>query len=199
MTVSNAITVSRILLSPVFVALLVLCDRLGPGRNAALVVLWIVYFLIEFSDLADGFLARRLNQESELGKVLDPFADSLSRLSCFLAFTVAGILPLWIFMVVLYRDMWVNFLRLLTAKRGILQGARLTGKIKAWVYALANVACLGRFTADRVLPNSIIHDILCIFCLICFGCIVIIAVWSGIDYSASYFNRKNEKKKQSGS
>ncbi len=195
MTISNAVTVSRIFLAPIFVALIVLYDRLGTFRMAGLIALWIVYLLIEFSDLADGFLARRLKQESELGRVLDPFADSLSRLSSFLAFTVIDILPLWIFMIVLYRDLWVNFLRLLTAKQGLLQGARLTGKIKAWVYGLTNVACLGFFTVDKVLSQSIFRDIVYTFCLICFGCVVVIAVWSGIDYSASFFSRTGKKKK----
>jgi CDP-diacylglycerol--glycerol-3-phosphate 3-phosphatidyltransferase len=194
MTISNAVTVSRIFLAPFFVALLVIYDRLETLKAIGLIILWIIYLLIEISDLADGFLARLLKQESDLGKVLDPFADSLSRLSCFLGFAFVGILPIWIFMIILYRDLWVNFLRLLTAKKGLLQGARLTGKIKAWVYGLTNVACLGLFTANKVLPFSIIRDIISIFCLICFGCVVIIAVWSGIDYSASYFNRTAKKK-----
>ena len=51
---------------------------------------WLVFALIEISDLLDGHLARNLKQESELGKVLDPFADSLSRLTYFVASPVRG-------------------------------------------------------------------------------------------------------------
>jgi CDP-diacylglycerol--glycerol-3-phosphate 3-phosphatidyltransferase len=199
MTISNIITASRIFFAPLFIALIVLYDQLGAFRNAALVLLWIIYFLIELSDLADGFIARRLKQESEFGRVFDPFADSLSRLSCFLAFTIIGLMPVWIFIIVLYRDMWVSFLRMLSARSGRLQGARLTGKIKAWVYALTNLVALLTFSLNRVLPRSNIHDILTIFCFICFLVVVAIAIWSGIDYSIFFINRKKEKKMQNGS
>ena len=50
----------------------------------------LVFLLIELSDLLDGHAARVRNQESELGKVLDPFADSLSRLTYFVAFAGIG-------------------------------------------------------------------------------------------------------------
>ena len=199
MTVSNIITVSRIFLAPVFVALIVLCDGMGNLRTAALIGAWVVYLLIELSDLADGFFARLLKQESELGRVLDPFADSLSRLSCFLAFTFVKIMPLWLFIIVLYRDLWVALLRTLMAKKGRLQGARLSGKIKAWVYAITNIAALGAFTTARVLPRTLFHDIVSILCLICFGCVVIVALWSGLDYSIMLFSRKNAKNFTGGS
>jgi len=136
MTISNILTVSRIVLAPVFVALLLLCDGAGAALNAIIILLWTVYLLIEVSDLADGFFARLLHQESELGKVLDPFADSLSRLSCFFAFTIVGLMPWWIFLIAFYRDLWVSFLRVNLAKKGMVQGARLSGKIKAWAYAI---------------------------------------------------------------
>jgi CDP-diacylglycerol--glycerol-3-phosphate 3-phosphatidyltransferase len=195
MTLPNILTVSRLALAPVFVALLVVCDQAGIWRNTLILLLWVVYALIELSDLADGFFARLLKQESELGKLLDPFADSLSRLSCFLAFTVVGLMPLWIFLIVLYRDLWVSFIRVTLAKRGIVQGARLAGKIKAWVYAIANGAALAAFTAQRVLPFMPVRDILFMFCLIGFYCVAVIALWSGIDYSTMLFNRKDAQKK----
>ncbi len=199
MTVSNIITVSRIFLAPVFVAFIVLWDGLGDLRTAALIGAWIVYLLIELSDLADGFFARLLKQESELGRVLDPFADSLSRLSCFLAFAFVNIMPLWLFLIVLYRDLWVALLRTLMAKKGRLQGARLSGKIKAWVYGVTNIVALGVFTAARVLPRTKFYDIVSFFCLICFGCVVIVALWSGLDYSIMLFSRKNANKFSRGS
>ncbi len=195
MTISNILTVSRIALAPVFVILIMVCDQVGAARDTVIVILWVVYALIELSDLADGFFARLLKQVSDLGKLLDPFADSVSRLSCFLAFTIVGLMPLWIFIIVLYRDLWVSFIRINLAQRGRVQGARLSGKIKAWIYGIANVAGLAAFTAQRVLPSASHRDIIHIFCLIGFYCVAVIALWSGIDYSTMLFNREKPTKK----
>jgi CDP-diacylglycerol--glycerol-3-phosphate 3-phosphatidyltransferase len=190
MTIANFLTVSRIVLAPVFFVLIVLCDGAGDYRTFCLVTLWIIYFLIELSDLADGFFARLLKQESELGKILDPFADSLSRLTCFLAFVIAGIMPVWIFIVVLYRDLWVSFIRVLAARKGSTMGARWSGKAKAWIYAVANVVGLITFTAQRGLIFVGLYDIISDICLICFFCVALVALWSGLDYSTVLFNRK---------
>ena len=194
MTVSNILSASRIFLAPVFVALLVISNQAGPAGNTLILVLWILYLVMELTDLADGFFARLLKQETDLGKVLDPFADSLSRMSCFLAFTVLGMMPIWIFILVLYRDMWVYFLRINLAKRGIMQGARISGKIKAWVYAIANILALAAFTSERVLPFQPFSGTIHVFSLIGFYCVAVIALWSGIDYSIALTKRKNAKK-----
>ena len=76
-----------------------------------------VFVLIEFSDLLDGHFARTRKQESELGKVLDPFADSLSRLTYFVAFAGSGILPLWILLILIYRDVSVAYIRVMVSTR----------------------------------------------------------------------------------
>jgi CDP-diacylglycerol--glycerol-3-phosphate 3-phosphatidyltransferase len=194
MTISNILTVSRIILAPVFVVLMVVNGQTAILGEGVIIILWALYLVMEFTDLADGFFARLLKQESELGRVLDPFADSLSRTTCFFGFTLIGIMPWWIFILVFYRDMWVSFLRINLAKRGTIQGARLSGKIKAWVYALANILALASFTAGRVLPFRSFSGTINIFCLIGFYSVAVIALWSGIDYSIALSNRKNTKK-----
>lgn len=102
------------------------------------------YFLLtllvisEFSDFFDGYFARKFNQVTDLGKLLDPMADSISRTSVFLTFTQAPIyLPIWFVFVFLYRDSVVSTLRTICALRGFALAARQSGKIKAGIQAAA--------------------------------------------------------------
>lgn len=57
-----------------------------------------------FSDLLDGYLARRFNWEGRLGRILDPIADKFMMLCCYLSFAVQGLIPNWLLIVVLMRD-----------------------------------------------------------------------------------------------
>jgi CDP-diacylglycerol--glycerol-3-phosphate 3-phosphatidyltransferase len=91
----------------------------------------------EFSDIFDGFLARRRNQVTDLGKVLDPMADSITHISLFLTFTQGFIqLPLLLVLVFLYRDFFISTLRTLCALRGVALAARWSGKVKAILQAV---------------------------------------------------------------
>jgi CDP-diacylglycerol--glycerol-3-phosphate 3-phosphatidyltransferase len=95
-------------------------------------------FLIfsELSDAFDGFLARKFHQVTDLGKLLDPMADSIYRISVFLTFTQPPVnLPLLIVFIFLYRDSVISTLRTICALRGFALAARATGKIKAIIQA----------------------------------------------------------------
>src|SRR5688572_30048100 len=85
LTVPNLVSGVRILAIPYFWYVLIGQDRVGLA--AALI------FLIGSTDWIDGYLARRLNQVSELGKLLDPLADRLMIASAVVAGLVAGVLP----------------------------------------------------------------------------------------------------------
>jgi len=63
-----------------------------------------IAMLAGFSDLLDGYLARKFNWEGKLGRILDPIADKLMMLCCYLLFAVQGLIPNWLLIVVLARD-----------------------------------------------------------------------------------------------
>jgi CDP-diacylglycerol---glycerol-3-phosphate 3-phosphatidyltransferase len=128
------LTVGRIGLAPVFFLLYRLAGR---GSPWILIGVWAVFLIIELSDLLDGYLARRWNQESELGKVLDPLADTLCRLTYFIALAGSGIFPLWMLLVLVYRDFAVAYIRVVVSGEGVMLAARISGKLKAWTYAIA--------------------------------------------------------------
>ena len=94
-------------------------------------------FISELSDLLDGIIARRYNMVTDLGKVLDPLADSISRLSIFLAFFQMGHANIWMILIFFYRDSLVSTLRIVAASRSLILSARKSGKIKAVVQAIS--------------------------------------------------------------
>jgi len=106
LTVPNVLSVLRLLGVPLFLWLI-----LGPEAD-----LWALLVLVVagVSDWLDGKLARRWNQQSRLGQLLDPAADRLYILAALLGLTARGILPLWLIVAVVGRDVLLaGFLPLL--------------------------------------------------------------------------------------
>jgi CDP-diacylglycerol--glycerol-3-phosphate 3-phosphatidyltransferase len=137
------LTVGRILLSPVFLGLYLFYQELGISFVYLPFLLLAVVILAELSDLLDGIVARRRNVVTELGKILDPMADSIFRLSFFFALTQGFVkLPLWLVLLFFYRDSVVSLLRTVCALRGIALAARMSGKIKAAVQGTVAILVL---------------------------------------------------------
>jgi CDP-diacylglycerol--glycerol-3-phosphate 3-phosphatidyltransferase len=178
MTLPMALTTGRIVLAPVFFLFYMLAVH---GSPFLLIGVCLVFALIEISDLLDGHAARALNQESEIGKVLDPFADSLSRLTYFVAFAGSGMLPLWILLILVYRDVTVAYIRVMVSHRKMLLPARTSGKIKAWVYALAGIGGIVEFSLGKLAWFPQIQ-----------GGVNAVAVWSLADYAVFFL--KNFRK-----
>lgn len=99
-------------------------------------VLLFLFGVSELSDAVDGYLARKYNQVTDLGKILDPMADSIYRISVFLTFTLPPIkLPMVLIFIFLYRDSVISTLRTICALKGFALAARPSGKLKAFIQA----------------------------------------------------------------
>ena len=96
LTVPNALSFLRILLIPVFVAMIVDRDTSRAGL--------ILFGVVSATDWVDGWLARKTGQVSELGKILDPTADRLAIAAGLIALVVRGVFPLWAAAPILVRD-----------------------------------------------------------------------------------------------
>jgi CDP-diacylglycerol--glycerol-3-phosphate 3-phosphatidyltransferase len=107
--------------------------------NAALITV----ILLELSDAFDGFAARARNQVTDLGKIFDPICDAISRQTIFLSFLLVKAIPLWAFLVFLYRDSLIYLLRIMAAKDGTVLAASASGKFKAITQAVATFLILG--------------------------------------------------------
>lgn len=68
-----------------------------------------LFIIAGLSDALDGFLAKRYDWTSQLGSFLDPLADKLLLVSCFLVCVLTGLMPAWLFIVILLRDVIVSF------------------------------------------------------------------------------------------
>ncbi|MCL2481674.1 MAG: CDP-alcohol phosphatidyltransferase family protein, partial [Spirochaetaceae bacterium] len=139
MNLANILTASRIVLSPVFLFIYFLPECTRTNTIVLIIILWLLFIYMELSDLFDGIAARATNTVSDLGKVFDPFADVISRMTYFLCFTKTGIMPVFIFAIIMYREFIILFIRILAMKKGFAMGARAGGKLKAWSYALAGI------------------------------------------------------------
>lgn len=143
MNPAHYFTLFRVFVGPLFLFIYCMHKTLG---ISALVLPWVLLLLIilaECTDVLDGYIARKYNQVTDLGKILDPMADSIYRISVFLTFTLPPIsIPLWIVFVILYRDSVISTLRTICAFKGLILAARMSGKIKAVIQGVAAVSIL---------------------------------------------------------
>lgn len=141
------LTLGRLPLSLAFAVLLVATERPEGHHGVAVIAAGILLLLAnELSDLFDGMMARRYGIVSELGAMLDPYADSVSRLIVYWTLGTTGYLHPWVVLAMAVRDVSVAYSRILLTRSGLSVAAKLSGKIKAWVQAIAAfVAILGPF------------------------------------------------------
>lgn len=137
------LTLGRIVICPIFLVIYLFYAKMGISITLMPYLLLILLVICELSDVFDGFFARRQKQVTELGKILDPMADSIVRVSVFLSFTQGIIkLPLLLVLVFVVRDSVISTLRTLCALRGVALAARVSGKVKAVLQAIAIFAIL---------------------------------------------------------
>lgn len=136
MNVAHFFTLLRIFVSPIFPVLYLEHEWLGiPFAYVPYIMLGLLV-ICECSDLFDGMIARKWNLVTDLGKILDPVADTVTHISLFLTFTQGVVLlPLWFVLIFLYRELFIGALRTLCALRGVALAARFSGKIKAVMQA----------------------------------------------------------------
>ena len=140
MNLPNKLTISRLVMAPLFFIAFFLPDWFGAGLATVSTVLVLVLFaLTELSDLLDGYIARRYHLVTDLGKVMDPFADTFSRLTYFVCLSAVGVMPVWAFIIIMWREFSIVFLRMLMMGKGKAVPANIWGKSKAVLYAVSGV------------------------------------------------------------
>lgn len=186
LTVANITTLVRIFVSPIFLFLYVEYEALGIAESVLPYILLFFLLALETSDALDGYLARKFDQVTDLGKVLDPMADSVYRISVFLAFTQPPVsLPLWTVFLFIYRDSVISTLRTVCALRGVALAARSSGKVKAVVQAVTAIVI-----TSLLIPHSLgamstdtLHFASTLLVIIAVG----YALYSGAEYLYTNF------------
>jgi len=190
----NILTLFRLASAPLFLALFIGSGDGGflSGVMSKTTGLWaclIVLSLSEISDVLDGILARRLNQVSDFGKLLDPYADSTFRLSCFFAFASHAHgkwIPLWMVMTLFYRDLLVTVIRTFGVEQRVFVHARASGKIKAIaqgtvVFVTLAVAVIWgeEYVAyESANKGSTVYSLAQTLMWV----VTLVTTWSGVDY-----------------
>lgn len=128
-------------------------DEMAARADPLFVALAFVILLAqEASDIVDGELARRNKAVTDFGKLLDPLADTMSHVGALMCLLWVGLVPLWLLLIVYYREAVVATLRVLAAKQGVVVAARASGKVKSLTQAIAATGLFGTLLVTHYVP-----------------------------------------------
>lgn len=148
MNLPNKITISRILLIPIFLIIMLGDFNWGAYKigDATLPVQHlvgaIIFIIASATDWIDGHYARKYNLVTNLGKFLDPLADKLLVSAALITLVELGYVPAWMVIVIISREFAITGLRLVLAGTGEVVAANMLGKIKTWTQIVAISAYL---------------------------------------------------------
>jgi len=143
----NLLTLSRILLIPVFV---ILFATPTPDRSLSAAM---IFTLAAVTDLLDGYIARRTGQVTKLGKLLDPIADKLLVLSALILLVNIDRVSALVAILVIARELAVTGVRAIAASESLIIGAETTGKYKMALQVVAIVLLILEGTGLAELGN----------------------------------------------
>lgn len=151
MNTPNKLTVFRMVITPLFLAVLMM-EQLRHHFILGLVI----FSLAAITDAIDGHLARKNNQITVFGKLLDPVADKMLTTAALLGFLDMGLCSVWIPLIVLTREFAVTSMRLIASAQGVVVPANIWGKLKTisqMVFTIV-IMLLGELCVIGLLPES---------------------------------------------
>ena len=167
----NLITAARLLLTGLLAILLMFEQTMGMGF-----LCWLLFTIAAATDWVDGYVARKYEAVTVLGKLLDPLADKVLVASALIMLIPLDRLPAWIALVILSREMLITGLRGVASSSGVVVAASGLGKIKSIMQYIG----LGTLIFPLgILPVPFLHQIGLGIVYIA----LILTVWSGLDYS----------------
>jgi CDP-diacylglycerol--glycerol-3-phosphate 3-phosphatidyltransferase len=182
MNFPNSLTLARVILIFVFIILAANADGVAENFNSAQIlriIAYVVALIAAFTDLADGYYARKWNQVTDFGKLMDPLADKIFVAGIMLMMVQYQLLPAWVAVVIVSREFLVTGLRMLALQEKTVIGADIWGKIKTVLQMLmmgvGGLAWIGLFD----IKTSLIWTISLYF-------IAAITLWSGVGYFVKY-------------
>lgn len=181
MNIANKLTVLRMFLIPIFVVILIIPDSANAVHAGGAVIPWnqliagIIFVFASFTDYLDGYLARKYNLVTAFGEFFDPMADKLLVISAMIILVEKHVIPSWVVIIVVSRELLVTGLRVLLARSsGKVLAAALPGKIKTFSQMFAIIFYLFEDIGFRLL-NIPMADILMWISLF-------FTIYSGIEY-----------------
>lgn len=168
----NSITMLRVGVIPVLFLLL-----LDPGRIFSLFIA-IMFIVAALTDVLDGYIARKYNIVTKMGKLMDPIADKLIISTAMILLIPLGRIPAWIVVIMIARDVIVDGIRSFSSAEGRIIDASSLGKKKTLCQVIGVSALLIHYPFlgldAQFVGTAIIYLAL------------ILSVWSGVDYALKF-------------
>lgn len=180
MNLPNKITLSRIMLIPIFIILLSYPFDWGyytvQGESYPITHLYaaILFAIASFTDWIDGYIARKYELVTNMGKFLDPLADKLLVSAAFILLVELELVQAWIVILIISREFAVTGLRLVASGEGIVLAASRMGKLKTASQLIAILLLLLHNFPFNYLSLPV--DVWMVYIAL------ILTLWSGIDY-----------------
>ena len=175
--IPNTLSLIRIAVSPLLVFLL-----LSPGRSVSIISA-ILFVLVCLTDWLDGYIARRMNTVTTLGKFLDPLADKLLIITALIMLIPLGRVGAWMVALMVGREIAVTGLRAIAVETGVVIDASPLGKLKTVSQIVAIVPLLVHYRLwgiDFQLIGGALIWVAFVFTL-----------WSGFDYFWKFFSSRD--------
>ena len=173
----NTITLLRLAVIPVLFLLL-----LNPGRILSMVIA-VLFIIAAITDLIDGYVARKYNIVTTMGKFLDPVADKLVVTTAMIMMIPIGRIPAWIVAVIIMRDLLVDGLRSIASAEGLVIDASRLGKQKTLCQIVAVSALLIHYDTVFGLDAHAVGIVVLYLALA-------LTMWSGSDYFIKFYKKK---------
>jgi len=171
----NIITLIRISVVPFLFILLT-----EPGEFWSL-ILAILFAVASITDMLDGYLARKYNMITTMGKFLDPLADKLIVNTAMILMIPIGRIPAWIVAVTIIRDLIVDGIRSIASSEGLYIQASTLGKQKTIAQLFAVTALMVWYPLFGI--NSYIVGMALLYIAL------LLTIYSGLDYLVKFYRR----------
>lgn len=168
--VANAVTLARIALVPFFVLALLAEDGRSTGWRLTATA---IFLLAAVTDRLDGYLARRDNLVTDLGKLLDPIADKLLIGAGLICLSVLGDLSWWVTVVILVRELGITAMRFMVLRYAVMPASR-GGKLKTVLQVVA--------IALYLLPLDELPEVVHVLAMLAMAAAVVVTLVTGADY-----------------
>ena len=164
----NMLSLFRVILVPVILVFLTLRGQLGyiMGLNVGDCIAAVVFIIASITDAVDGYIARKRNIVTNLGKFIDPLADKILVIAVLTVLVELHRFPAWMVVVIISREFIVSGLRMVAASEGVVIAASKGGKLKTVTQIIGIILLLFN------IPGAMAVMWLA----------VILTVWSGIEY-----------------
>ena len=188
MNLPNKLSLMRVIMVPLFVAVMVIPETVLPDVWSRILSA-AIFILTAFTDFLDGMIARKFNMITDFGKFIDPLADKFMVFGAMLAilykYDYLRDVFIWAALIVIFRELAITSMRLIiSSSAGKVVAAAWLGKVKT----VTQIVCIVVVLLEPVIipQSSVLYD-MHLFSYITIAAMTVMTLWSGIDYMKTYW------------